>query len=253
MSSYLAQVYSHTLKITRQLSNEGQLNLPDSQVFVEVDQSYRITKKYDTHVNIQIVNGDTFDIAAKFASECKTKPFILNMASDYCPGGGVRKGSSAQEEELFRRSDYWMHLVPLKQQEYPLLKSKAILNRGVTVIKRSGDYKNQRPFFVIDCLAIAAIRNPKLKHGKYSETDELIMRNKIKQIYQVAAKNGSTCLVLGALGCGAFGNPPLEVARLFKEELQPYINTFQSVVFAILCDQNDIQNIKCFQQIFERN
>jgi uncharacterized protein (TIGR02452 family) len=53
----------------------------------------------------------------------------------------------------------------------------------------------------------------------------------------VAARQGHTKLVLGALGCGVFANPPGDVAQCFLEVLRE--DEFQggwweAVVFAVL-------------------
>ena len=46
--------------------------------------------------------------------------------------------------------------------------------------------------------------------------------------------------MLSALGCGAFANPPADVALVFHEVLsEPEFNgAFKQIVFAILDDQN---------------
>ena len=43
-------------------------------------------------------------------------------------------------------------------------------------------------------------------------------------------------LVVSAWGCGAFGLPPADVARMFREELR--FSTLASVTFAIVEDHN---------------
>ena len=44
------------------------------------------------------------------------------------------------------------------------------------------------------------------------------------------------CLVLGALGCGAFNNPAQEIATIFCEISQLYTQKFKKIVYAIKCD-----------------
>lgn len=53
-------------------------------------------------------------------------PLVLNMASPKRPGGGFRNGSAAQEENIFRRSNYFQVLEDLdrfdknRKWKYPL-------------------------------------------------------------------------------------------------------------------------------------
>lgn len=68
---------------------------------------------------------------------------------------------------------------------------------------------------------------------------ELFKKNtkrKMRMVLLAAALGGWTHLVLGALGCGAYANPPDKVARYWREVLEEPIfqGRFKLVVFAIL-------------------
>lgn len=69
-------------------------------------------------------------------------------------------------------------------------------------------------------------------------------KNKIRTILRIAKEHYHDALVLGALGCGAFGNPSAQVARLFHEvfEEPEFKDQFKKVVFAILEDRNSVKN-----------
>lgn len=59
--------------------------------------------------------------------------------------------------------------------------------------------------------------------------------NRIRAIVDIALQNGHDTLVLGALGCGAFGNDPAEIAEMFNIVLtMEYPGAFRRVVFAYL-------------------
>ena len=66
------------------------------------------------------------------------------------------------------------------------------------------------------------------------------IKNKIRTIFRLGIANGHDSLVLGALGCGAFRNPPRHVARLFHEVMleEEFKNKYRHIVFAILEDHN---------------
>ena len=65
------------------------------------------------------------------------------------------------------------------------------------------------------------------------------MQMQIELILEAAHLSGCQALVLSALGCGAFGNPPWVVARLFREALLSHASSqLRRVVFCILDDHN---------------
>src|SRR5690606_10254878 len=102
---------------------------------------------------------DTIDAALR----CKglgLRPLVLNMASDYHPGGGVAKGSQAQEECLFRRTNYFLHLNE-ELVEYPFKPTQVVLSPGVAVIK-DRNYQLMDSFETLDFVACAAVRKPRL-------------------------------------------------------------------------------------------
>jgi uncharacterized protein (TIGR02452 family) len=67
---------------------------------------------------------------------------------------------------------------------------------------------------------------------------------------RVLARQGQTHLVLGALGCGAFGNPPRAVADTFKRILaeDEWGGYFKEIVFAII-DYPGGQNFAVFESV----
>jgi uncharacterized protein (TIGR02452 family) len=89
-----------------------------------------------------------------------------------------------------------------------------------------------------------------------SDSQREAMTCKVRTIVQVAARNGVTHLVLGALGCGAYGNPPVEVARIFKRVLcgdwrRAGITVegsgIEEIEFAIF---DDGENLRVFGEVF---
>jgi uncharacterized protein (TIGR02452 family) len=53
------------------------------------------------------------------------------------------------------------------------------------------------------------------------------------RILAIAFDNWRRDLVLGAWGCGVFGNDPFDVAALFKQALDACPGVFRKVVFAV--------------------
>lgn len=59
--------------------------------------------------------------------------------------------------------------------------------------------------FQCSFIAVAGLRKPNLKNGKYNSIDRELMRKKIEMIFKTTIIYGHTNIVLGALGCGVFG------------------------------------------------
>ena len=90
-------------------------------------------------------------------------------------------------------------------------------------------------------ISVAGMNRPKLKPDGMIE-DSLVepIKNKIRTILRIGLEHGHDSLVLGALGCGAFCNPPRHIARLSNEVLKEneFVNKYKHIVFAILEDHN---------------
>lgn len=220
---------------------------------------------YKTKVYVE--NIDTFEKAKEFGPRCA----VLNMASRRHPGGGVANGSRAQEEELCRRSDLLLSLYYFTAQgkmfrftnqgkeEYPIPMYGGIYSPSVCVYREAKTYYPMKTPFMCNVISVPGINRPELNSkGEMDERDLKLLRAKIRTILRIAAVHGHTKLVLGALGCGAFQNPPVQVAQAFKSVLaeREFKGIFEEICFAILEDQNSKKehnpegNLKPFMDIF---
>ncbi|MCJ1243748.1 hypothetical protein MMC30_000945 [Trapelia coarctata] len=197
---------------------------------------------------ISVVNADTLDTAIDFPpSRFDAKPvLVLNMANAEHGGGGWLNGALAQEESLCYRSSLSF---TLKRRFYPLGPETAIYSPRVVVFRENLekghgllDLSQPQALPVVSVVSVAAIRDPEIVKGaggrvgyKYKEDEEL-MKVKMRVALRVAGREGHKRLVLGALGCGAFGNPRGEVVRLWKEVLceTEFDGWWEEVVFAVM-------------------
>lgn len=200
----------------------------------------------DKHVT-EVINDDTFNLAIQYINS-GLHPMVLNMASDYIPGGGVAKGCPAQEEELFRRSNaHQTH----PRAWYPLKDDEILYSPEVTIIKdkRANNYQLIKEVKV-SMFACAALRKPNLNNGKYYDDDYQMMSDKIESMFMMGIAMKHDSLVLGAFGCGAFYNPPTEVAKIFATMINKYGKYFKKIGFAILCIRpSDNENLSEFKRI----
>lgn len=218
-------------------------------------------KRYQTQFSVR--TEDTFQVLVGLRKQGKN-PVGINLANRFYPGGGVEDGCPAQEESLCRRSN---HIFGLKTQRYPFPENGGIYCPHVQVFRNSDFTFMEDPVDV----ALVAIAGYDLRDNSGDRqalnlpltgplTDlnacELFTsgtKNKIRNMLREMAEKGHANLVLGALGCGAFQNPPELVARLFKEVFQEkeFEGRFESVDFAILrasYDRDD-RNVTAFQNI----
>jgi len=188
------------------------------------------TKKYNTL--LRIYDMDTLDCAIMLKSKNDYNICILNMANPKRVGGGVEYGAIAQEESLFRRSNYFQ---TLKKYLYPIKDDELIYSPVVDVSRKSEKesftyYEKSYQFaFIASCAPIDPVVEMATYHDYYQ-----LMYQKICHILDVAIINNHDCVVLGALGCGAFNNPPNVVANIFKDVISLYDGCFKEISFAIL-------------------
>lgn len=80
-------------------------------------------------------------------------------------------------------------------------------------------------------------------HAEYAT----LLSDRITGILSVCAKLGYKKLVLGAWGCGSFGNDPMLVARLFEKNIRQFDGAFDEIEFAVLGNGS---NFDCFYRVF---
>lgn len=176
-------------------------------------------------------------------------PIILNMASGTCPGGGVKKGSNAQEEFLCRISNLYPSLLEAQRNGMYPIKHPFII-KNVTFFKDE-NYRNLKNDINADVLVCNAF---KLGRGEqFKPRHERITKTKIQEMLLACIENENDALVLSALGCGAYNNPPNVIAKIFHQVLieEGYCKFFKLVLFAIIDDHNSKNgNLVPFQMVF---
>lgn len=229
--------YKEFIYKASQSNNVDQTNSGQS---TDIDQtnSGQSTNICQTNISspcvIDVVNEDTLTLTHNLIKQ-GYNPLVLNMASWANPGGGVIGGARAQEEELFRRSNYHTTLV---KNYYPLNQTTIVLSPQVAIFKDE-EYKLLKHPFYVDMLAVAAIEKPTTdSDGRFKKHEYNLMYDKIKSIFKIAIINGNDSLVLSALGCGAYENPPLDVAEIFKKCIDRYKHNFRGIFFGILGEPN---------------
>lgn len=185
-------------------------------------------------------------------------PAALNMASANSPGGGFLSGGRAQEEYLCRSSAlyYCLRGNPMYDREdfakNPFYDHYVIYSPDVVVFRDDNGELLEKPYTcsIITSPAVQAVAVQKYLPGRVNEIKG-VMWERILKVLGVAHKHGHNALVLGAWGCGAFGNDGHMIAGLFKQALADnYKGAFSKVVFAISDWSNEQRFIGPFREVF---
>ena len=198
---------------------------------------------------------------------------VLNFASATNPGGGVTRGSSAQEEALCRCSTLYPCLTTteLDKGYYQFHRDLSdvrytdacIYVPDIKIIKTDTDSPKRLPetrWQAVDVICCAA---PNLREKPYNRmnpgegraikvsNNELLdlHRQRARKILSVAAANNVDFLVLGAFGCGAFQNDPNIIAQAYRNIFPEFDGYFRVIRFAVYCPPHDRTNFDVFRRL----
>jgi len=237
-------------------------------VILEQDYIPMIPPKFADPAEIVVSPKRTFEAARGYLLN---HTCVLNFASPTNPGGGVRRGANAQEECLCRCSTLWFNLSelsawkrfyePHRHQNNPLNNDDCIYTPGVIVFKTDTEIPEPlriNDWWQTDVITCAA---PDLRIGKDGQRQISISHEELKQIYvkrmrrilSIAAVKENDVLILGAFGCGAFGNPPEIVAEAIKQVINEFRYHFRVIEFAVYCTEKDKHNYRIFHRVIADN
>lgn len=225
----------------------------------EINKSVEKTKVYTEPFNkevngnkmpvIDIIDTDTVTAIFKHKKQGE-KIAALNFASYKHPGGGFMKGSSAQEESVCHESNLYNVISQFESGFYAENnkdKNKALYkDRGLY----SPDIVFERGNRQTLCDVITCASPNKKAAQKYCYVSDHknyeALESRIKFVLDMAEENNIDVIILGAYGCGVFGQDPIEVANLFKQELMG--RNFKKAIFAIPKGKNG--NYDAFRRVF---
>jgi len=208
-----------------------------------------LTSGFELHVpradqKIEVTPETTLEAASRLVSAGHEDPCCLNFASAKNPGGGFLSGSQAQEESLARSSGLHACLVRhMEMYEYnrglptSLYSDHMIYSPGVPVFRDDSGQLLERAYKVSFITAPAV--NAGAVERNEPETVHLIgptMAARLERVLWIAARHGHRSLIVGAWGCGVFGNDPAMVGELFARALGAggkFRGCFKNVVFAV--------------------
>jgi uncharacterized protein (TIGR02452 family) len=165
----------------------------------------------------------------------------LVFASARHPGGGFLNGAQAQEGSLARSSALYPCLLAAgdfyvyHRARPELTYSDRVIYSAAVPVFRDDRGELLPAAYPVSFLTAAAPNRAAIARSQPERLPEVqaILGRRAQRILRVAAAHGHRRLVLGAWGCGVFGNDPAEVAAAFAGALadSPW---FEQVSFAVL-------------------
>jgi len=188
----------------------------------------------ESHPNIKLRVTDTLSAARELFKDSNTQKDdlsnrnarvgMLNMASLLAPGGGFLNGASSQEETLCMRTTL---LPSLSDSFYRLPEVGGVYTPDVLVFRdQAAEDLEKRDRWFVDCVSAGMLRFPTISvdettgRGSYSSgKDRELVIEKMRAVMRIFQAKSVNKVVLGAWGCGAYGNPVGEIAAAWKKVL----------------------------------
>lgn len=245
----------HTVEMQNLFAKEIDKCVKDSKIYGE--NAACVSNEFLDNIalkeqQIKVVPEDSVKAIFNYADGITA---VLNFASYKYPGGGFMAGSRAQEECLCHESFLYNVLSSERLQKefydwngknlnHGLYKDRLIYSPDV-IFQRNGEY--------IKCNVITCAAPNKYVAQNYqnisNEENRIALKARLLWIMKAAAANNVQTLILGAFGCGVFGQDPTEVAEVCKELLDEH-KWFNNVIFAIIPSFHE-QNLAKFQEILK--
>ena len=206
------------------------------------------------------------------------KVAVHNFASATNPGGGVIRGSNAQEESICRCSTLFFNLYKEEirtgfyDRHRNMLKSgemdaayndDCIYTPGIVVFKTdtvSPQIMPEKDWYRVDVITCAA---PNLRYNpsnpmnpnsgnkavQLSDMELFTLHLKrMRRILDIAKRENVEVIILGAFGCGAFYNSPEVVAEAIAQVVKEYTGDFKVIEFAVYCIPDHTENYDVFER-----
>lgn len=200
---------------------------------------------------VEVTGERTGEAAARLVREGAARAGLLNFANAVHPGGGFLHGSRAQEESLCRCSALYACLTSphpearayYREQEEAgtaLALDHVLVSPAVPFFRAEDLSLLEQPFLATVLTAAApdlgwlrAQVDAGLAPPERFFEVPAVFERRTRGILAAAAAAGVDELVLGAWGCGAFGNDPELVAASFAGALAEAGAALSRVVFAV--------------------
>ena len=262
------ETYRHSINM---IFNDAELrnSVVASVSLQEVMKNIQPFDEYDRPVSeagatVRVSQDPSF--AAAMKTPAHERVAVLNFASWHFPGGGVEYGANAQEEALCRKSTLHPCLLDEAMEEGfygphrgvrdPLYNDDLIYTPDVVVFKSDDDECKVLPrekWRRVDIVTMAAPNVAAASPERLDKVDlDALYRRRIGKVMKAAYSHRVGTLVLGAFGCGVFGNDPERVANATCDMIERYGKYFRHIEIPVYCGRNvsGRTNYDIFAEVF---
>ena len=254
-----------SLKLSENEMKDIQVYLPEDVAAICNNTEFKPSVSNGEHCIYSCENIDSYAFARKRVSEGISKVLVLNLASSVHPGGGVRRGARAQEEDLCRKSSLLLSLESTaagRYYEYNRSLNSLMGSDALMLTPKVEIIKDENGILLDDTVVVSVLTcaAPKISNGKEGMSEETysnMLYNRIAGMLKSAAFFCYSNLILGAWGCGAYGNDADIVSDLFLKALKELDSNgfgendlFSRIDFAVLDHSETQYNFKMFNRYF---
>lgn len=203
----------------------------------QMKQKHSRRPRGESATSIQITAESTLEAARRLPGAV-----CLVFGSARHPGGGFLNGASAQEESVARGSGLFAvetkhtGLYIQKDRVRAPLYSHDMIYAPKVPVFRDREERPLREMFHAGMI-VACAPNKSCARGKQREACDRVLVQRAGYVLALAAEMKHRNVVLGAWGCGVFGNDPAVLAEAFASLLTnggQFERAFDCVVFAMM-------------------
>jgi len=215
----------------------SEINTSNSEFFPDINLVPKANRTQLFKISENYVNLPTIDCIINLRENNPNSIITaLNFANAFIPGGAYIFGGDAQEESLCRAStlfytlkkDFYFHNM---KRPIPLYRDGMIYSSNVTVFRNHlGDFLE--PPIKCDFITSPAVNKNFARFIFSKKKINSVMQNRINKIVSLAISKNSNIIVLGAFGCGVFGNKRDDVLPMIENAVNEFVPDDVKVVFA---------------------
>jgi len=236
----------------------------DNSFLISPDEAMRLIRDVKPSTNktvptYEVVNQSVIQTIWEISKTDAENLALLNFASAKNPGGGFLIGAMAQEEALAASSGLYNTLLLHKDyyEKNWLCKTMMYTNYAIyspdVVFFRDAQFNLVAPPVKASVLTLPAVNMGRvILNGENVEKAKSVMKDRMRLSLTIFAHQKNRTLILGAYGCGAFGNDPADISLWWKELLEDegYGCFFAKIVFAVFDNSKTQNNISAFKMRF---